>query len=66
MSSTKLYIVLVAVLFLGCSHCCAAENEQQQPVPVAVAKAVDDNTDQLSPEAVMQMCNESFRTSMGL
>lgn len=78
MSSTKLHIALVAVLFLSCTHCRAAEGEQlqqqqqpqqqqQQPVPVAAtaSKAVD-NTDQLDQGAIMQMCNESFRTTMGL
>lgn len=75
MSSTKFNIVLVAVLFWSCTHCHAAEGEQQlkqqppqqqQPAPVAVtsAKAVD-NADQLDQGAIMQMCNESFRTTMG-
>lgn len=53
---------MVIVLFLGCAHCCAAD-EAQQTTP---AKTVDDTTDQLDQEAIMQMCNESFRTSMGL
>lgn len=61
MSSTKLFIVIAVVLFIGCAHCSAADDGQQQ-LP---AKAVGDNADQLDQEAIMQMCNESFRTSMG-
>lgn len=50
------------VLLVGCSHCCLAADEIQQQAP---AKPVDD-ADQLDLDDIMQMCNESFRTSMGL
>lgn len=72
-STTKFFIVLAVTLCLGCSYCCAADNgqqpqQQQQTTTVAAiaAKSIDDSNDQLDQEAIMQMCNESFRTSMGL
>lgn len=72
-STTKFFIVLAVTLCLGCSYCCAADNGQQQPqqqtttaAPAIAAKSMDDSNDQLDQEAIMQMCNESFRTSMGL
>lgn len=68
MSSMKFYILLIAVLYLGGTYCCAADNGQQQTTTIAAiaAKSVDDSNDQLDQEAIMLMCNESFRTSMGL
>lgn len=59
---------MAVVLFIGCAHqCCAADiGQQQQQQQQAPAKTVDDTADQLDQEAIMQMCNESFRTSMGL
>lgn len=70
-STTKFFIVLVLTLCLGCSYCCAADNGQQQQqqtttAAAIAAKSIDDSNDQLDQEAIMQMCNESFRTSMGL
>lgn len=68
-STTKFFIVLAVTLCLGCSYCCAADNaQQQQPTttaPATAAKSIDDSNDQLDQAAIMQMCNESFRTSMG-
>ncbi|XP_055313366.1 general odorant-binding protein 84a [Sitodiplosis mosellana] len=72
MSPTKLFIAMAVILFLGCMQCCSAAGAEKQvaaaasgEIPAsAPAKAVNDNTDQLDQEAIMQMCNESFRTSM--
>lgn len=69
MSPTKFFIVLAVTLCLGCAYCCAADSGSQQQTtvaPASAAKSVDDSNDQLDQEAIMQMCNESFRTSMGL
>lgn len=60
MSSGKWLVVVAMVLFVGCNQCYAVEGQQQPS-----AKPVDDNADQLDQEAIMQMCNESFHTSMG-
>lgn len=61
MSSTKFLVAIAVVVFIGCGHCHAAEDGQQS-VP---SKTVD-SADQLDQESIMVMCNESFRTSMGL
>lgn len=71
MTSTKVFIVLAVTLCLGCSYCHAADSGQQQQqqtttTPAAAAKSIDDSNDQLDQETIMQMCNESFHTSMGL
>lgn len=66
MSSQKFYMMLVTALFLGCTHCCSAQADSGQQLAVSASKAVGDNGDQLDQAAIMQMCNESFRTSMGL
>lgn len=62
MPSSKLFIVLVVVVFLGCAQCCSAVESEQMSAP---AKTVANTADQLDQETIMQMCNESFRTSMG-
>lgn len=62
MPSSKLCIVLVVVLFLGCAQCCSAVESGQISAP---AKTVANTADQLDQETIMQMCNESFRTSLG-
>lgn len=62
MSSTKFLIAIAVVVLIGCVHCHAAEDGQQS-VP---SKTIDDSSDQLDQETIMVMCNESFRTSMGL
>lgn len=62
----KFYIVLMAALCLGSTYCCAADNAPQPTTtPAIAAKSLDDSSDQLDQEAIMQMCNESFRTPMG-
>lgn len=71
MASTKFFIVLTVTLCMGCAYCIAADSGQQQQqqtttTPGIAAKSIDDSNDQLDQEAIMQMCNESFRTSMGL
>lgn len=66
MSSTKL-IGLVMVVFLSCAQCCfAAVDTEQQPAVPAVKTVDNTAVDQLDQMAIMQNCNESFRTTIGL
>lgn len=77
MSLPKLFVAMTVVLFVGCTQCCSAAGVDKQVATAAAAsgeapssalapaKAVNDNADQLDQEAIMLMCNESFRTSMG-
>lgn len=61
MSSTKFLIALTVVLFFGCAQYGLAADIG----PAVSTKTVDNNADQLDQAAIMQMCNESFRISMG-
>ncbi|XP_031621349.1 general odorant-binding protein 84a [Contarinia nasturtii] len=64
MTSTKFFIGLVIVLFSGCAQCCFAADTEQQPAAPAVKMVDKTAVDQLDQMAIMQHCNESFRTTM--
>lgn len=79
MSAVKLFIAMTVVLFLSFTQCCLAASVDKQLATatatvasgeapssaLAPAKNVNDNADQLDQVAIMLMCNESFRISMG-
>lgn len=63
MAFTMNFIVFVITMVLCCTYCCEAEETQtQQSIPM---KSNDNEADQLDQEAIMMICNETFRTSMG-
>lgn len=65
MAFTKCFIVLVLTTVLCCVYCCGATTEEKtQQAPST--KPNDAETDQLDQETIMMMCNETFRTPMGL
>lgn len=61
MVKSLLFSVLMIALFCF-GRCCAVDEPQQ-----AIQQSMDDNNEnQLDQDSIMAMCNETFRTSMGI
>lgn len=64
--NTKFLLVFGITAILCCIYYCAAtETTAQQPEQKA-SQMSNDQRDQLDQETIMMICNETFRTSMGL
>lgn len=61
MSNRILIICLVLTAAVYYTNCCAAD----EPTKMESANRVTQDNETLDQEAIMMMCNETFRTPMG-
>lgn len=64
---SKVLLVVLVTVALCMVHCCAAEDTTNDP-KTGMSNGVnkDGESAELSQTDIMLMCNESFRTSMGM
>lgn len=61
--SKYILVVLLIGFLMCCTHCCGAE--EPNPAPPGT-EGDEDAPETINFDAIMEMCNETFRTPMGL